>query len=255
MEPAIRIVLQARMGSSRRPGKSLASVAGKPLLERVVERLAAVALHGGRDWQLLIATSTAPADDAVEREASRLGVGCLRGSEQNVLSRYLAATDDLNDRDVVVRATADNPLYCARRTIRLVAEHLASNDDYTGILDLSAIVPEAVRVGALRRVAARTDLNDYCREHVTPSFRREATSCRARVLPPNWAGLDPTLRLTVDTQEDLDRVDLVYSTLVALTGRDRAADWTLEQIYGVARALAAGAVRQASSEVGSARAA
>ena len=246
MEPAIRIVLQARMGSSRRPGKTLAPVAGKPLLERVIERLRAVRGHGGRSWQLLVATSTAAADDAVEAESQRLQVDCLRGSEHDVLSRYLAATSDLHDQDVVVRATADNPLYCPLRTVRLVAEHLASSDVYTGILDLSALVPEALRVGALRRASARTDLNDYCREHVTPYFRRESNLPGVRILPPTWAGLDPTLRLTVDTQADLNRVDGVYSTLIGLTGRDEPATWTLRQVYEVTRGLARTAAPNAS---------
>src|SRR5688500_11938149 len=173
MEPTIRIVLQARMGSSRRPGKTLADVAGKSLLARVLERLAA-ARRPVRSRQLVVATSTAAIDDPVEDEAVRLGYGCVRGSERNVLARYLDAVRDMQDEDVVVRATADNPLYCPLRTGRLVDEHLVSSYVYTGVLDLSPLVPEAVRVGALRQLASRDDLNDYCREHVTPFFRRES---------------------------------------------------------------------------------
>jgi spore coat polysaccharide biosynthesis protein SpsF len=238
MEPTIRIVLQARMGSSRRPGKTLADVAGKSLLARVLERISA-ARREGRRWQMVVATSTAAIDDPVEDEAVRLGYGCVRGSERNVLARYLDAIRDLEDDDVVVRATADNPLYCPLRTGRLVAEHLASPHVYTGVLDLSPLVPEAVRVGALRQLSIRDDLNDYCREHVTPFFRRESPPAVSRVLPPTWAGMDPSIRLTVDTPEDLLRVNRIYRTLIELTGRDRPADWTLEQIYGVARGLIA----------------
>jgi len=238
MEPTIRIVLQARMGSSRRPGKTLADVAGKSLLARVLERISA-ARCGGRRRQLVVATSVASIDDPVEDEAVRLGYGCVRGSERNVLARYLDATRDMQDDDVVVRATADNPLYCPLRTARLVAEHLASPFVYTGVLDLSPLVPEAVRVGALRQLATRDDVNDYCREHVTPFFRRESPPDASRVLPPTWAGMDPTVRLTVDTPEDLVRINRIYRTLIELTGADRPADWTLEQIYGVARGLMA----------------
>jgi spore coat polysaccharide biosynthesis protein SpsF len=238
MEPTIRIVLQARMGSSRRPGKTLADVAGKSLLARVLERLNA-ARRPARRWQMVVATSTATIDDPVEDEAVRLGYGCVRGSERNVLARYLDATRDMADDDVVVRATADNPLYCPLRTNRLVAEHLGSSNVYTGVFDLSPVVPEAVRVGALRELSVRSDVNDYCREHVTPFFRRESPPASSRVLPPTWAGMDPALRLTVDTPEDLVRVNRIYRTLIELTGADRPADWTLEQIYGIARGLLA----------------
>ena len=235
----IRIVLQARMGSRRRPGKTLADIGGKPLLTRCLERLAAVRRRGGRRGELIVATSTAPSDDAVAQLAESLGYRCVRGSEDDVLSRYVLATADLQNGDVVVRATADNPLYCPQRTFRLVVEHLASGLDYTGIDPLSPLAPEAFRVGALRALAARNDLDDYCREHVTPFFRRDATPFRARRLPPNWNGIEPDVRLTVDTPEDIAAMDRIYRTLIAMTGCDRPDRWSLEQILGTARGLAA----------------
>jgi len=239
MSHTVRIVLQARMGSLRRPGKTLASIAGKSLLARCLERLEAVRRYVPGGAQIIVATSRAASDDAVEREASSLGYGTVRGSEENVLSRYLMATADLRGADIVVRATADNPLYCPVLTARLIAEHRAGLEVYSGIVpELSAIVPEVFRAGALRAMALRKDLDDYCREHVTPYFRREATPFRVEWLPRTWAGLDPSLRLTVDTQADVDHVDEVYRELIGLTGRDDAPTWTLEQIYGVARAIA-----------------
>jgi len=238
MTQTVRIVLQARMGSLRRPGKTMASIAGKSLLARCLERLEAVRRYVPGGAQIVVATSRAASDDAVEREAARLGYGTVRGSEENVLARYLAATADLRAGDIVVRATADNPLYCPQLTARLIAEHRAGAEVYRGIVpELSAIVPEVFHAGALRAMAMRTDLDVYCREHVTPYFRREGTPFRVMWLPRTWAGLDPTLRLTVDTQEDVDRADAVYRQLIALTGRDDAPTWQLEQIYGVARAL------------------
>jgi spore coat polysaccharide biosynthesis protein SpsF len=234
-----RIVLQARMGSKRRPGKTLADIGGRPLLERCLERLAAVVERGGPSWQLLVATSVAPSDDAVARLAKELGYRAVRGSEENVLSRYVLATTDLADDDLVVRATADNPLYDADLTLRLVAEHLAAHHDYTGIDPLSPSVPEVLRVRTLRAVAVRNDLDDYCREHVTPFFRREWTPFKAVRLPPTWSGLDPSIRLTVDTPEDIAFMDRLYRTLIALTGEDRPTTWTQEQIYDTARGLSA----------------
>lgn len=243
----IRIVLQARMGSRRRPGKTLADIGGQPLLARCLERLAVVRRRGGPAWQLVVATSTAASDDAVAQLAQQLGYLCVRGSEEDVLARYLQATADLKDRDVVVRATADNPLYCPQRTFRLVTEHLAADEEYTGLDPLSPLVPEAFRVGALRTMAARTDLDDYCHEHVTPFFRRDDAPFRARRLPPDWNGIEPDVRLTVDTPEDVAAMDRIYRTLIALTGHDRPQGWTLEQIFGTAKGLLAADLEAAGS--------
>src|SRR5581483_12157067 len=107
-ERAVRVVVQARMGSARLPGKVLADLAGHPMLEFVVRRLQAA----GAGLEVLVATSRSPADDAIDDLCRHLAVPCFRGSETDVLGRYLAATADLADEDVVVRATADNPLYC-----------------------------------------------------------------------------------------------------------------------------------------------
>lgn len=235
----IRIVLQARMGSRRRPGKTLADIGGRPLLARCLERLATAVRRGGPSWQLIVATSTAASDQAVAHLAEQLGYLCVRGSEEDVLARYLQATADLADDDVVVRATADNPLYCPQRTFRLVAEHLAIDEEYTGLDPLSPWVPEVFRVGAFRAMAARDDLDEYCHEHVTPFFRRDGAPFRTRRLAPSWNGIDPSLRLTVDTPEDVAAMDRLYRTLIALTGEDDAPSWTLEQIQETARGLAA----------------
>jgi len=233
----IRIVLQARMGSKRRPGKTLADVAGRPLLERCLERLAAVVAFGGTDWQLLVATSNNSADDGVARLAEELGYRCVRGSEDDVMSRYVQATSDLEDEDLVLRATADNPLYDAGLTQQLVSEHLAARNSYTGLDPLSPSVPEVLQVGALRHAATHADLTDYDHEHVTPCFRRDTAPGKSVRLSPTWRGLDPSLRLTVDTPDDLACMDRLYRTLIALTGADCPADWSLEQIYAVARGL------------------
>jgi len=237
----VRMVLQARMGSKRRPGKTLADIGGRPLLVRCLERLAEVRRTGGEAWQLIVATSTCPGDDAVARLAQQLGYRCVRGSEDDVLNRFMLAVGDLHDDDLVIRATADNPLYDAERTRQLVHEHLAAGDDYTGLDPLSPSVPEVMRVRALRTAAASPSLDDYAREHVTPFFRGPNSSLRCRLLPPTWSGLDPSLRLTVDTPDDMDFMNRLYRTLTLFLGEDRPAAWTLDQIYGVAKGLAAGA--------------
>lgn len=213
LSPIVRTVVQARMSSTRLPGKVLAPLAGEPMLAHIVRRLERVAEHvDGRYEEVIVATSDSPVDQAIEQMCRRLGVPCCRGSEDDVLARYVTACADLRDDDVVLRATADNPLYCSARTGRLVSEFLVDRLDYLGIENLSYAVPEAIRVGALRQSALCTT-DRYDREHVTPYLRREPPGYRVRILPATWSGLRTDLRLTVDTPKDMERMHGIFLTL------------------------------------------
>src|SRR5579859_1898597 len=103
----MRIVatIEARMRSTRLPGKVLRPAAGKPLLELLIERLRRVS----RIDQIVVATTDNPADDMIARLAQRLGVGCFRGSEEDVLDRVLRAAQSVA-ADLIVEITADCPL-------------------------------------------------------------------------------------------------------------------------------------------------
>jgi spore coat polysaccharide biosynthesis protein SpsF (cytidylyltransferase family) len=225
------------MNPSRHPAKPLADIAGKPLLVRCFERLAAARSLGGMAWQLSVATSKNPADDPIAELAAAHGYRCFRGPEDDVLARLLTATADLAPHDVLVRATANHPLVCPQRTVRLVTEFLQSKGDYRGVDPLSSVVPEAIRVAALRAAATAEDLQDVERMDVTPYFRRPKLSLRVRSLPPNWAGIDPELRLAVDTEADIAAMNRLYRELISLAGDDRPGNWTLEQVYGVVASL------------------
>lgn len=200
--PRVRVVVQARMRSFRLPGKVLADLAGRPMLAYTVGRLAAAP---GDRRQIVVATSTAAADDELVDACRAEGVEFMRGSESDVLARFVTATDDLSAGDIVVRATADNPLYCPRRTGAIIDDHLRRGGDYTCIERLSYVVPEVMRVGALRAMAELAR-DACCREHVTPYFREAEHGFRVRQLPQDWLGLRPDIRLTVDTPEELHRM-------------------------------------------------
>ena len=113
--PVIRLrvqgVVQARMGSSRQPGKVLRALGGRPVLGWVVRAAQAAQASGALD-RVVVATSSEPADDPVAELAARLGADVVRGSEQDVLGRFLVALDAFPDEpaDAVVRLTADCPL-------------------------------------------------------------------------------------------------------------------------------------------------
>lgn len=229
-----RVVLQARVGSSRLPGKILAPVAGVPLVVYVARRLLAAAPEGVR-WELIVATTILPEDDATEQLCQAHGLACFRGEPADVLARYAAAAAGLAETDLVVRATADNPAYCPWRTERLVAEHLRSGADYTCIEGLSYVVPEVMNVAALRDMACRAT-TPYQREHVTAWLREVQTGWRVVQLPRDWLGLRPELRLTIDTAAELERLDRA----LRLAGRERhasAGPATLEEIYAAYEAV------------------
>lgn len=226
MTPKVRIVVQARVRSFRLPGKITAPLAGRPLLAHVVSRLRQATFEGA-PCELMVATTNDPSDDVTERLCRELDVACFRGSTDDVLGRFADATADLAPNDLVVRATADNPLYCPRRTTAILDEHAVRDADYTCIENLSYVVPEVVRVAALRRLASLAR-DAYCREHVTPYFRRDGRGFDVAQLPCHWFGLRPEIRLTVDTADELRRMQYIFDTLVAEHGTSA---FSLEQVY------------------------
>lgn len=197
------IIVQARMGSTRLPGKALAPIGGRSTLARVVERLA----HGS-GLPVVLATTTLLEDDFLCEEADRLNVPVLRGSADDVLGRF-AFVASLLGVPAIIRATADNPavdLEAPRRTLDILQR---SGADY--VVDYGLPVGgtvEAIAMQALTRAAALAT-DPYDREHVTPFIRRDGRSRAVdAVAPPDRRR--PDLRFTVDTADDLDYVRRVY---------------------------------------------
>lgn len=203
MSARAAIVIQARMGSERLPGKSLAPIGGRSLLARVVERLS----HQ-HELPVVVATTTLLEDDLLCEEADRLGVAVVRGSSDDVLGRYAFAASLLGV-PAIIRATADNPMVDLDAPLRTLEILERSGADYVVDygLPLGGTV-EAMAMGALVRAAAlATEAHD--REHVTPFIRRDGRSRAIDALAPT-ALRRPELRFTVDTIEDLDYVRRVY---------------------------------------------
>jgi spore coat polysaccharide biosynthesis protein SpsF len=203
MSARAAIVVQARMGSARLPGKSLAPIAGRSILARVIERLA----HQG-ELPVVLATTTLLEDDLLCDEADRLGITVLRGSADDVLGRYAFAASLLGV-PALIRATADNPAVDLEAPLRTLDILQRSGADYVVDygLPVGATV-EAIAVPALVRAAAlATDA--YDREHVTPFIRRDGRSRAVDALAPT-ALRRPDLRFTVDAPDDLDYMRRVY---------------------------------------------
>jgi spore coat polysaccharide biosynthesis protein SpsF len=202
-------IVQARMGSTRLPGKVLMDLGGESVLGRVVRRLRRATLVD----EIVVATTDSVADDAIIRECDWLDVGSFRGSEHDVLDRYYQATRACSAR-TVVRITSDCPVIDAElvdETIRVFRDKRA---DYT-----SNVFPrtyprgldiEVFSLSALER-AWQEAHEPYQREHVTPYFYEHPELFRLASLcgPTDYS----QYRWTLDTAEDLDLLRTIYARL------------------------------------------
>jgi spore coat polysaccharide biosynthesis protein SpsF len=196
MSPGAAIVLQARMGSARLPGKVLADLGGRPLLDHCVERLRARSR-----LPIILATTTKREDDCLAGHAERLGIAILRGPEHDVLARFALAVSTFG-LTTIVRATADNPAVDLEAPGRTLAHLLSTGADHVvddGLPSGSTV--EAISAAALMRVAGLAT-DEYDREHVTPFLRRDRRFQAVTVAAPDPLRR-PDLRLSVDTRDDL----------------------------------------------------
>ena len=203
------IVLQARTGSTRLKEKILANICGKPLLFHVVERLKRVKGVSG----IVIATTTNPEDEAVVKLARELGVRSCRGSEDDVLERYVQAAKEVGAK-IIVRATGDNPLCSPEAIDWALAKHHETDSDYTFVngLPIGAAF-SVVNYDALCRVHQLLDSLNPHREHVTSFIQANPGQFKIEVVEPPPELKRPHLRLTVDTEEDLALIREIYNRL------------------------------------------
>jgi spore coat polysaccharide biosynthesis protein SpsF len=200
-------IVQARMGSTRLPGKVLMDIGGKTTLARVTDRLS----RAERIHQIVVATTISPADGAIVTEAERNGIACFRGSEEDVLSRYVRAAEQFC-ADVIVRITSDCPLIDSEVVDRVIAERLSTEADFASNC-IHRTYPrgldaEVFTLDALRYADDICDQPHY-REHVTPIFYERPDLFRVCCVT---GGEDYTrYRWTLDTPEDLELIRAIYS--------------------------------------------
>ncbi|MBI4523174.1 MAG: glycosyltransferase family protein [Deltaproteobacteria bacterium] len=202
------IIIQARVGSTRLPGKVLSDLAGEPMLARVIAR----SRRATKIDDFVIATTTKPEDDAIVKMCTIHSWPCFRGSEDDLLDRYYKAALQ-HKADVVVRITSDCPLIEPQVLDLVAGEFLIGSLDYAS----NALPPrtfprgldvEVLAFEALER-AWREDTNSAWREHVTPYIYRHPESFRIKAVLNDFDF--SFLRWTVDTREDLELVQRIYS--------------------------------------------
>ena len=200
----VAVIVQARMGSSRLPGKTLEPLGATTVLDWVVTRSRSAAQVN----EVVVATSGDPIDDPIEQRCGRLNVSCVRGAPLDVLSRYQVALVE-TDADEIVRVTADCPLLDPGIVDLAIETRRAGGLDYVST-SLDGRFPRGLDVEVVRRSVLETAATEATdpdeREHVTLFVYRqpERFACAA-VACPSWAR-HPELRITVDEAPDLEVV-------------------------------------------------
>jgi spore coat polysaccharide biosynthesis protein SpsF (cytidylyltransferase family) len=216
-------IVQARLGSTRLPDKVLMELCGKPMLQHIIERVRRSKTVG----EVVVATTTSVRDDALASfAAGRLGVPLVRGSENNVLERFIMASRAYPS-EIIVRITADDPLkdpsiidLCVNELLRDKRLDYCSNTivpTYPEGLDI-----EAFRTVALERVYREARL-DSEREHVTPYIwnHPEIFATKNLTYTENLSAW----RWTVDKPRDFELMTEIFGHF-----RDRGNDFSYREV-------------------------
>ncbi|MEM7300506.1 MAG: glycosyltransferase family protein [Pseudomonadota bacterium] len=205
----IAAFVQARMSSTRLPGKIAKSIIGKPMLHLQIERMRRSRLVD----ELVVLTSKEASDDATAELAEAAGVPCFRGALTDVLDRFYQAAL-MRGADTIVRLTGDCPLIDWTAIDGSIELYVEGRYDYVQVSEdcgwPKGLDVEVMSFGALER-AHYEATTEYQREHVTPfiyqhpqQFKLGEYSCINDLSTHRW---------TVDTAEDLDFVQVIYGAL------------------------------------------
>ena len=205
-------IIQARMGSTRLSGKVLMEIDGVPLLELMMSRVAKSELLD----KVVIATSTLPKDDRIEKFCQKGNYECFRGSENDVLSRYYECAKIFN-ADVIVRMTADCPLIDPEILDEVISDYFNKKVDYAAntVPPKTSTFPDGSDVEVFSFEALEKGFikakKDSEREHVTHYFWRSDNGFKTAQLRQknNWSNY----RFTVDYPEDFEVIKFILKEL------------------------------------------
>jgi len=209
MKKNIVAIIQARMGSTRLPGKVLLDIVGKPMLWHIVNRLRYSKLIN----RIVVGTSINKKDDLIENFCKEYKIDFYRGSEEDVLDRYYQ-TAKVFEANIIIRITADCPLIDPEIVDLVIKNHIKTNSDYTSNT-IKRTFPrgldaEVFNFDSLKRVC-RNATEPYQREHVTVYFYENPQLFKVYNVENN---IDISyLRWTVDEDRDLLFVREIYKRL------------------------------------------
>ncbi|MDD3146106.1 MAG: glycosyltransferase family protein [Candidatus Riflebacteria bacterium] len=202
-----QVVIQARMGSTRLPGKTLLPLGGRPVIEHVIRRSSAAMLVD----RVVVATTDQSEDDQVADWCNRHAIHCIRGSSADVLARYLKAISEFPCSNVI-RITADCPLIDPGIIDALLCLHAGQGCDYTA----NVIPPtfpigfdaEVIRAETLQQLDGSASLTSH-REHVTLFIRENLARFKTANL--SFGQNFENVRLTLDRDADFQLLARVFA--------------------------------------------
>lgn len=205
----VGIIIQARMGSSRLPGKVLMNLEGKTLLEHITRRLTRL----NTPVQVVVATSETPIDRQVQTFCEEHEVCCFRGSELNVLKRYYDCATKYGFSDIV-RMTGDNPFPDIEELDRLIYFHQEQELDYSESLTVLpiGIGTEIISYKALEESIQNASLPKHF-EHVNEYILDNLSHYRHGTLNVPMEKNRPEIRLTVDTEQDYEKACFILHNI------------------------------------------
>jgi len=216
-------VIQARVGSTRLPGKVLLPLGGRPILERMLARVA----HAEQLDDVIVATTRLAADDSIRRLTADCRVPCISGDPYDLVDRHLLAAR-ATGTDAVVKIPSDCPLIDPAIIDETVGVFRANADRYAYVSNLHpASWPdgndvEVIRLDALE-TTAREARRPFEREHTTPFIwdQPERFAC-GNVTWSTGKDLSSTVRLTLDYEEDYQLISAVFEALHRAGSADAA---------------------------------
>jgi spore coat polysaccharide biosynthesis protein SpsF len=218
----ITAIIQARIGSTRLPGKVMMPILGKPMLQHIVERLKSV----GAIDKVVVATSDSRKDDRLSEFCDEYSIAFYRGSEEDVLGRFYQAAKDFGGEHLL-RITGDCPLVDPLVVSRLIAYYFQNGFDFCGVATGAGVAGREV-VGRypdgldaevfsmdILTTAWREATSELHREHVTPFIWQQPERFRLGALYPDNDDYSHC-RWTVDNLEDFKLVQWIYEQLYSI---------------------------------------
>ena len=205
MDHKVLTLIAVRLKSSRLPRKALANLCGEPLIIRLTERVRQAKIPADVIW----CTSTHSQDDPLEQLASERSITCFRGSELDVMSRFIEVADQ-KDASTVVRVTGDNPLTDPLVMDEMIEAHFENETEYTFTEDLPVGTrSEIIEVDMLKKCHILLQDPDSS-EYMTWMLNRPDHFKTLQYEVSNQRIRRPEISLTVDTGNDLSQMQKIY---------------------------------------------
>lgn len=207
------VIIQARMNSTRLQGKVLLPLAGKPLLERMIERVRYARTH----FRLIVATTTDPADDPIRNLCAELGVECFSGDPYDLLDRHYRCARWV-DATAVVKIPSDCPLIDPNVIDLVLAKFIATYPQYDYVSNLHpATFPDGNDVEIMKfsilEKAWHEASKDFEREHTTPYIWEQPNRFTIGNVKLSGCDMSMSHRWTIDYEDDYRLIALVFQEL------------------------------------------